>query len=110
MIIEKREKYTLVTPDENSFAAFYKACQNKKNSFKNKNIIIVVPDTFDQKNKDISSFLVYAEKKKENGTSFIVVDHTAKIEDFPETFNIAPTLQEAEDILEMEIIERELGF
>ena len=31
-------------------------------------------------------------------------------DDFPETFNIVPTLQEAKDVLEMEEIERELGF
>ncbi|MGK0448376.1 MAG: hypothetical protein ACJA2M_002166 [Polaribacter sp.] len=32
------------------------------------------------------------------------------IHDFPENFNIVPSLIEAEDILEMEAMERELGF
>jgi hypothetical protein len=31
-------------------------------------------------------------------------------DDFPENFNIVPTLIEAEDILEMENMERELGL
>jgi hypothetical protein len=32
------------------------------------------------------------------------------MDDFPENFNIVPTLTEAEDVLEMESMERELGF
>ena len=32
------------------------------------------------------------------------------MDDFPEYFNIVPTLIEAEDIIEMEAMERELGF
>ena len=32
------------------------------------------------------------------------------MDDFPEDFNIVPTLIEAEDIIEMENMERELGF
>ena len=32
------------------------------------------------------------------------------IDDFPESINIVPTLQEAKDIMEMEAIERDLGF
>jgi hypothetical protein len=32
------------------------------------------------------------------------------VDDFPETFNIVPTLVEAEDVIEMENIQRDLGF
>ena len=51
-----------------------------------------------------------AEQKKENGTSFVVLNSSVNADDFAENLNIVPTLQEAEDILEMETIERELGF
>jgi hypothetical protein len=51
-----------------------------------------------------------AEQKKENGTSFVVIYKTINIDDLPDNFNIVPTLIEAEDILEMEAMERELGF
>ena len=42
--------------------------------------------------------------------SFVVIKSGINIDDFPESVNIVPTLQEAEDILEMEAIERDLGF
>ena len=51
-----------------------------------------------------------ATQKKENGTSFVIVNSAIDIDDFPESFNVTPTLQEAEDVIEMEAIERELGF
>jgi hypothetical protein len=51
-----------------------------------------------------------SEQKKENGTSFVLVNTEIDVDNFPENFNIVPTLQEAVDILEMEAIERELEF
>ena len=39
-----------------------------------------------------------------------MVNANIDIDDFPDYFNIVPTLQEAEDVIEMEAIERELGF
>ena len=51
-----------------------------------------------------------AEQKKQDGTSFVLINSTLNISDFPDYLNIVPTFQEAEDVIEMEIIERELGF
>ena len=58
----------------------------------------------------ISLLLEVAASFKQNGMSFVVVKSGIDIDDFPETLNIVPTLQEAEDVLEMEAIERDLGF
>jgi len=110
MKIENKEKYTLISSDEKSFEEFYAVFKNQKSAFEKEHLIVHLSDTFNTKNNEISLFLEYAHAKKENGTSFVIVDKNVDIDDFPETFNIAPTLQEAEDILEMEAIERELGF
>ena len=50
------------------------------------------------------------ENKQEKNTSVVIINADLNLDDFPEHINIAPTMQEAEDILEMEAIERELGF
>ena len=47
---------------------------------------------------------------KAKNKSFVIIKKGLNINDFPETLNIAPTLQEAKDILEMEAIERDLGL
>lgn len=47
---------------------------------------------------------------KDNGMSFVTVVSGISPEDVEETFIICPTLKEAEDIIVMENLERELGF
>ena len=42
--------------------------------------------------------------------SFVVICNGIDIDDVPDEINVVPTLQEAEDVLEMEAIERDLGF
>lgn len=106
----KKETYILITSDENSFEEFYTAFKNQKSVLNEEHLVIHLSKSFNTKNSEVSLFLEYAEQKKENGTSFVIVDTNIDIDDFPETFNITPTLQEAEDVLEMEAIERELGF
>lgn len=110
MKIENKEKYTLISSDENSFQDFYKLFHEQKLAFEEEHVILQLSDSFNTKNNEISLFLDYSNKKRTNGTSFVVVDKNVIIDDFPEDFNIAPTLQEAEDILDMENMERELGF
>ena len=42
--------------------------------------------------------------------SFIVLINQLKVDELPEEMNTVPTLREAEDVIEMEMIERDLGF
>jgi hypothetical protein len=104
----KKSNYILITSDENSFSEFYTTFLEK--GITKDHIIIQFSDVFNITKKDLSLFLDFARSKKENGTSFVVVTTEVDIDDFPETFNIVPSLLEAEDIIEMEAIERELGF
>ena len=58
--------------------------------------------------EEFSLFLINL--KKEPGKSFVIVYNNVNIDNLPQSLNIVPTLLEAEDILGMEAIERELGF
>lgn len=52
-----------------------------------------------------------AAAKKEAGTSFILVATSIEIDDLEdESLSVVPTLGEAEDTLEMDAIERDLGL
>ncbi|AUC85036.1 hypothetical protein CW731_06925 [Polaribacter sp. ALD11] len=110
MIVSKKPKYTLISSDENSFKEFQNVLFEKINSFQKENLILQISEDINIENKDFLLFLDTAEQKLQNGTSFVVVNSTVNVDDFPENLNIVPTLQEAEDILEMEAIERELDF
>jgi len=110
MLIEKKEKSIIITSDESSFSEFYSAFSKKEELFKNENIILRISDKINVSKKDFLLFLDLSNQKRENGTSFVAINSTLDIDEFPENFNIVPTLQEALDIVEMESIERELGF
>ena len=110
MLINNKENYTLISSDENTFKEFQNALFKKINDFKSVNLILQISEDINIENKDFLLFLNVAEQKQQNGTSFVVVNSTVHVDDFPENLNIVPTLHEAEDIIEMEAIERELGF
>ncbi|WP_440067241.1 hypothetical protein [Tenacibaculum discolor] len=108
-IVDKTD-YTLITSDEKTFSSFLENFDNKYVNLTGKNLIIVISEEFNAPNKNILLFLRYAEQHQNNGTSFVVVSKDVTIDDFPDTFNIVPTLVEAEDVIEMENIQRDLGF
>lgn len=110
MLVTKRKKYTLISSDESSFSDFFSLFLAKKDDFEKKHLVVMISDNTSARKKDFMSFLDFSEKKKENGISFVIVNSTINIDDFPGNFNIVPTIIEAEDILEMEEIERELDF
>lgn len=110
MKIEKRDNYTLVSSNENSFSDFYNSFLKEDASFKKEHLILQISDKINANTEDLILFLDIAQQKKGNGTSFVVVKAKTNVDDFPENFNIVPTLIEAEDILDMEAMERELGF
>lgn len=65
--------------------------------------IKVTEDLLDELNK-------LSDIHKENGMSFVTVVTNVSPDHVEETFTICPTLGEAEDIVVMENLERELGF
>ena len=110
MQIKEATNYTLISSDEDSFKEFQTSVFKKINDFEKNHLIVQISEELNIDKKDFLLFLKIAKQKKENGTSFVVLNSSVNADDFAENLNIVPTLQEAEDILEMETIERELGF
>ncbi|MDO7612128.1 MAG: ribonuclease Z, partial [Flavobacteriaceae bacterium] len=59
---------------------------------------------------DISLFTQWSTDFKKSAKSFVLVTNAISYEDTPESLSVVPTLQEAKDVIEMEEIERDLGF
>mgnify|MGYP001096064626 CR=1 FL=1 len=106
----KKEKYTLILCKESSFIDSYNFILENIENLKNYNIIIDLLDFSSLEKKDFLLFFDINETFKKNKKSLVLVNKIADIENLPETLNIAPTIIEGEDIIEMEEIERELGF
>ena len=110
MNIEKKENYTLLSSEENSFSDMFSEFKSAIVDLEKEHIILHISDSINIATKDFSLFLDIAVTKKANKTSFVIVNATINIDYLSEEINVTPTLQEAEDILEMEAIERELGY
>jgi len=108
--IEQKEGYIFVSSNDDSFSNFLENFKEEHAIIENKNTIISISDNFKVKEQDILVFLSFAKKHIENGTTFVIICSDVDVDSFPEEFNIVPTLQEAEDVLEMENIQRDLGF
>ena len=110
MQIEKKDTFILIKSNEESFSDFYNSFLNQQIHLHKEHLVVQISKTIEITVKELLLLEEISEEKKENNKSFVLVNSGADVSSFPENFNIVPTLQEAEDILEMEAIERELGF
>ena len=104
MEVSEKNHYTLVKLQESSFDEFEK----RFTEINSNHIIVTLSEDLNMSKKNISFFLETAKIQKINNKSFVVVKSGIDIDEIPELLNITPTLGEAEDILEMEAIERDL--
>ena len=73
-------------------------------------IIVALSEETPAEAIDISLFTQWSTDFKKSAKSFVLVTNAISYEDTPESLSVVPTLQEAKDVIEMEKIERDLGF
>ena len=110
MIVTKKTKYTHIKLHQTSVSRFYTEFKNRYSEFKKQHLIIDFSEKINIEIEEIILFLNLSEIHKQNGTSFVLVCLTNNIDDLPDEINVVPTFTEALDILEMDAIERDLGF
>jgi len=104
MKVSEKNQYTLIKLQESSLIEFKK----RFDEINSNHIIVILSEDFNMNEKNISFFLEVTRIQKTNNKSFVVVKNGIDIDKISELLNITPTLIEAEDILEMEAIERDL--
>lgn len=113
MNIVKKGYFTYVKPKSADFKKNSDLIdQFNKNypNFKKDNIIL---DFSGIPGIDIEQILLFSsliKKHKKEGRSFVVVYKLKENEELMDTIFITPTLREAEDVVELEEIERDLGI
>ena len=110
MLIDKVENSTLITQEKLSIIELVKKLNAIYSEFANDNLIINLVSLVKLTHKDIIEFLQISNTHREAKHSFVIVASTIDINETPEELIIVPTLQEAHDIIEMEEMERDLGF
>jgi hypothetical protein len=109
MKLDKQEKYTIITPTEKSFEDFFNSITSEIGTLKSDHLFINFLESFSVSVEELEQFSEISEEKKENGTTFVLVANNVEIDDFEdEALSVVPTIGEAEDVLEMDDIERDL--
>ena len=108
MKIEEKSNYILISDSIDKNANFEEIEASIKHA-KNQNVVLQASIN-DLNNGNINTLISISYEKKANGTSFVIVSKEISVDTIPESLNVVPTITEAEDIIEMENIERELGF
>ena len=110
MIISKNENVTLITQEKASVVELVKKIDKDYVRFKNDNIIVNLTTLGKVSLLDIVEFLQLSNKHRRAKNSFVIVTDKTNLDETPDEIVVVPTLQEAYDIIEMEEIERDLGF
>ncbi len=110
MKFEVTDHIALVFENQTSTIDFFKTFENIYPNIQSKNIIVSLAD-FQMSAADfIEKILKISESHQKGKRSFVIVSPTAVPDKLPEALIWAPTLQEAKDIIEMDEMQRDLGF
>lgn len=103
--------HTTVIKDSNGdLAEFIVKLTHQMNTFKTQNLIIDLTHYGAIEKKQVLLWKPLSAAHKQNKKSFVVVVSATDFTAFADNFIVVPSVLEAHDIIEMEEIERDLGF
>jgi hypothetical protein len=117
MEINKTDKFYGLSPSDSQlsggdegFQLFFNEILKNNTNFKNVNLILDFSSII---NIDLNKILLFSqlsETHRNNNKSFVIVCEGIEFDKIPDEIVAVPTFKEAEDIIEIEDIERDLGF
>lgn len=110
MILDQNGNISIITQEKATVTELVKKIQAMYPKFKNNNIIVNLTSLNKVSKEDIVEFLDLSNTHKSKKQSFVVVSDKISLNDDLDEILVVPTLQEAYDIIEMEEMERDLGF
>lgn len=102
--------YLLISQENLSFDEFVNKFIADYSLYKENNIVLDLNKSLNLSIKDLTRFEKIAARHHKSKKSFVIVYEDLNFNDLPESLVTVPTLQEAKDLIEMEEIERDLGF
>ena len=111
MIIDVKETYTVLRDDRGSSTSFAEYLEYiVPQKFEEHHLVIDLLKYDSLELTGLLAFLKISTYHRASKQSFVLVNNAVDIDDIPMEMIVVPTLQEAADIIEMEAIERDLGF
>jgi len=110
MIINRDGNITLITQEKASVEKLVTTIEETYDNYKNYHLIIQLSSLETILKTDIIEFLRLSNNHRAAKKSFVVITTQLDLDELPEEIIVVPTVEEAYDIIEMEDIERDLGF
>ncbi|WP_452224647.1 ribonuclease Z [Lacinutrix chionoecetis] len=110
MIIDQEENISIITQEKATIVELVKKIEALYPKFEKHNIIVKLSSLGKITLQDIIEFLRLSNTHRASKRSFVVVTNAININETPDEIIVVPTLKEAFDIIEMEDMERDLGF
>ncbi len=108
MIFDSDGNTTTIFQENISLQKFMENLNGAYSKIKNDNIIVNLFSFKKLTANDVLEFLELSEKHRKSKKSFVLVTDKVSFDEIPESICVVPTLQEANDVIEMEEIERDL--
>ncbi|MDP5158653.1 MAG: ribonuclease Z [Flaviramulus sp.] len=110
MILNQNGNFTTVSQENFTIVELVKKLQAIYPKFKNDNLIVLLSSLKTIVLNEVIEFLELSKMHKASKHSFVIVSDKIDLNIVPDDIIVVPTLQEAYDIIEMEEMERDLGF
>jgi hypothetical protein len=103
--------HTIIIKDtEGDIRSFLEKIENQYTSFKDHNLILDISHDTSVDVKSIKIFSDLSKKHKKGKKSLVLVVEDIDFNKIPQSIVVVPTQLEAQDLIEMDEIERDLGF
>ena len=110
MRIKDLDGCRLLKDEENVFRNYIIFMEEAGQELEDHNLVLDLQEVEEIDLVELLTLLPYSDRQKQGGKSFVVIIKDVEIDEVPENLSIVPTLGEAEDLIQMEEIERDLGF
>ncbi|WP_136667972.1 ribonuclease Z [Flavobacterium sp. H122] len=110
MKVDQKGHTTIIKDTEGNSDLFLNKVTEQYNTFKNSNLILDITHDKSVNIDAIKAFTDLSKKHTKAKKSLIIVADGIDFNDVPHSLHVVPTVLEAHDMIEMEEIERDLGF
>lgn len=107
---EEKELYVELVKEEGDLAAFASLVEEKIGELKDRNIVVDLSSEKALQPAQLLRFVNISDTHRQRKKSFVVVTQQVGVDEVPDELILVPTIGEAEDLIQMEEIERDLGF
>lgn len=110
MKTSQKDNFLLVENDTKSLTDFTSELTRQHEDLKNNNVVVNLLNFGRVNTKNMLGFLEISNVYRSQNKSFVIINDAVSIDELPDELIVVPTLKEAEDMIQMDEIQRELGF